>query len=359
MNRLIPAAGDGATIVCSIGDKEKKMTQTTYSPKFRLPFKFGMGGVPLGNEFEYVSDKQALETLEAAWNAGVRLFDVAPWYGLGLAERRFGMFLHNQKREDYFISSKVGKLLKASRNSTSKDIFPYGNSPMDVTFDYSAAAVRRSIEDSLQRLGIDSLDIVYVHDVSPDNQWLQGKWLEHFDIAAKGAFPELEKMKKEGLIRAWGIGTNCPDPILKVLQVAQPDVILMASQYSLIEHRNALSQVFPEVRKHNVSLVMGSNLNAGFLAGSNRYNYGGKPIPPAFIKKRQDLMRVAKAHGVDLRTAALQFASFPDVAAAIIPGARTPQQITEDWESMHVMIPDEFWDDLKTQRLIAENAPVQ
>lgn len=335
------------------------MSTSTYSPRFKLPFRFGLGGVPLGNEFEYVSDKQAYETLEAAWNAGVRLYDVAPWYGLGLAERRFGMFLHNQKREDYYLSSKVGKLLTAAKHSHAKEIFPFGNSPMNVRFDYSADGVRRSIEDSLQRLGVEYLDIVYVHDVAPDNQFLEGRWEEHFDIATKGAFPELERMKREGLIKAWGVGTNCPEPILKVMQVAEPDVILMASQYSLIEHSNALNNIFPEVRKNNVSLVMGSNLNAGFLSGSLRYNYGGHRIPDAYLRKRQDLMLMAVNYGVDLRTAALQFASFPDVAAAIIPGAKNAKQIQEDWDAMRVVIPDSFWEQLKSKKLIAENAPIR
>src|SRR5882672_9859119 len=166
------------------------------------PVKFGLGGVPLGNEFELVSDEDAYKTLKAAWNAGVRYYDVSPWYGLGLAERRFGYFLHNKPREEYIISSKVGKLLKASKKAIKSNLFPLAGSPNIVEFDYSAAGVRRSIEDSLQRLGIDSLDIVFVHDLSPDNKYLDGKWLEHFEVAKHGAFPELTRMREEGLIKA-------------------------------------------------------------------------------------------------------------------------------------------------------------
>src|SRR5438876_2490675 len=147
------------------------------------PVKFGLGGVPLGNEFEVITDEEAYKTLDAAWNAGVRYYDVSPWYGLGLAERRFGQFLHSQNREAYVISSKVGKLLKASKKAKKSNLFPLAGSPNIVEFNYSAAGVRRSIEDSLQRLGIDSLDIVFVHDLSPDNKYLDGKWLEHFEIA--------------------------------------------------------------------------------------------------------------------------------------------------------------------------------
>ena len=183
--------------------------------------------------------------------AGVRYYDVSPWYGLGLAERRYGSFLHNKKRSEYVISSKVGELLKASRTAKNSELFPFSPSPNDVIFDYTSSGVRRSIEDSLQRLGIDSLDIVFVHDISPDNKLLPTSWEEQFDIAAKGAFPELTRMREEGLIKGWGIGVNTPEPIPRVLREADPDVCLMASQYSLIDHKNALNQLFPEVRRKN------------------------------------------------------------------------------------------------------------
>jgi D-threo-aldose 1-dehydrogenase len=169
-----------------------------YKPAFNL----GMGGVPLGNEFEVVTDKDAYATIEAAWNAGVRYYDVAPWYGLGLAERRYGNFLHNQERSEYVLSTKVGKLLKASRTAKNKEYFPFSPSPNDVIYDYTAPGVRRSIEDSLQRLGIDSIDIVFVHDVSPDNKYLPTPWQEQFEIARKGAFPELTRMTDQNDVAA-------------------------------------------------------------------------------------------------------------------------------------------------------------
>ena len=134
-----------------------------YKPEFR----FGLGGVSLGNEFNKHTDKDAEATLDAAWAVGVRYFDVAPWYGFGLSERRFGHFLHNQKREDYLLSSKVGKLFKASKTNKHAEIYPLSDSPNDIVFDYTADGVRRSIEDSLQRLGVDSLDVAFVHDISP------------------------------------------------------------------------------------------------------------------------------------------------------------------------------------------------
>jgi D-threo-aldose 1-dehydrogenase len=327
---------------------------------YKPPFRFGIGGVPLGNEFAVVTDKDAYATIEAAWNAGVRYYDMAPWYGLGLAERRYGNFLHNKNRRDYVVSSKVGKLLKASKTAKNKEYFPFSPSPNDVVYDYTASGVRRSIEDSLQRLGIDSIDIAFVHDLSSDNKYLPTAWQEQFEIARNGAFPELTRMREEGLIKGWGIGVNTPEPIMRLLEVADPDVCLLASQYSLIDHKNALDQVFPAARAKNLSFVIGSSLNAGFISGSPRYNYGKESykIPQAFLEKRKRLREVASNYGVDLRTAALQFSAAPDVAAALVVGASSEQQILADYTSMQTRIPGEFWAELKTQNLIEQNAPV-
>jgi D-threo-aldose 1-dehydrogenase len=327
---------------------------------YKPPFRFGIGGVPLGNEFAVVTDKDAYAAIEAAWNAGVRYYDMAPWYGLGLAERRYGNFLHNKNRSEYVVSSKVGKLLKASKAAKNKEYFPFSPSPNDVVYDYTASGVRRSIEDSLQRLGIDGLDIAFVHDISPDNKYLPTPWQEQFEIARKGAFPELTRMREEGLIRGWGIGVNTPEPIMRLLEVADPDVCLLASQYSLIDHKNALDQVFPAARAKNVTFVIGSSLNAGFISGSPRYNYAKESykIPRAFLEKRKRLREVAGNHGVDLRTAALQFSATPDVAATPVVGASSEQQVLADYTSMQTKIPAQFWAELKAQNLIEQNAPV-
>ena len=327
---------------------------------FRPEFRFGMGGVSLGNEFNKITDSQAEEALEAAWAIGVRYFDVAPWYGLGLAERRFGHFLHNQRRSDYLLSSKVGKLLRASKNNRHSDMFPLSDSPNDLAIDYSADGVRRSIDDSLQRLGVDSLDIAFVHDLSPDFAFFPTPWEDQYEIARRGAFPALSKMREEGIIRAWGVGVNTPYAILQVIEDADPDVCLCARQYSLIDHDNAIGEVFPAVRERNVSLVMGSSLNAGFIAGSPRYNYGASnyKIPIAAIEKRDRLRAVAARHGVDLRTAALQFSAAADVAVALVVGAGNDRQIREDWNSMQTKVPEAFWRDLQAEGLIHPDAAI-
>ncbi len=348
-----PKASNGTT------DRAQSGAKNPGRGRYRPPFKFGLGGVPLGNEFSVVTDEDANAILAAAWSAGVRYYDMAPWYGLGLAERRFGYFLHNKKRSEYVVSSKVGKLLKASKTAHNRDLFPFSPSPNDVVFDYTGPGIRRSIEDSLQRLGIDSLDIVFVHDISSDNTLLPTPWQEQFKIATTGAFPELTRMREEGIIKGWGIGVNTPEPILRVLEVADPDVCLLASQYSLIDHKNALNNIFPVVRQKNASLVIGSALNAGFISGSPRYNYGkdSYKIPAAYIEKRRKLREVAANFGVDLRTVALQFSAAPDVAASLVVGVSTEHQILEDYTSMQTRIPAELWAELKSQKLIEQNAP--
>ena len=157
--------------------------------KYRPPVDFGLGGVPIGNEFAFVTEAQAEQVLEAAWEAGVRYFDTSPWYGLGLCERRFGRFLHDKPRGDYVLSTKVGKLLKASPANEAKKYFPFTTSPNDPVFDYTADGVRRSVEDSLQRMGLDRIDMLFVHDLSPDNILLPADWQALFGWPRKAPFP--------------------------------------------------------------------------------------------------------------------------------------------------------------------------
>jgi D-threo-aldose 1-dehydrogenase len=335
--------------------KESQSTSDIFSGK-----TFGLGGVPFGNEFEYVTDEDAYATIEAAWNSGVRYYDTSPWYGLGLAERRLGSFLHNQTRSEYVLSSKVGKLLTASRKNNAKEYFPFTPSPNNLRYDYTADGVKRSIEDSLQRLGVDALDVVFVHDLSPDNPWLPGPWEEQFEIARKGAFPALSKMRDEGTIQAWGLGVNSPDPILKLMDTADANVCLLARQYSLIDHENALHQVFPKARERGMTFVVGSSLNAGFISGSARFNYGkdNYKIPAEAIEKRERLRAIAARHGADLRTAALKFSAAPDVAVALVVGCADVQQVLADYTSLTTKIPQAFWSDLQTEGLIENDAPI-
>ena len=298
---------------------------------------FGLGGVPFGNEFGYVTDEIAYATIEIRMErrrALLRHFSMVRFGDRRAASGCF--FAQTNARAEYILSSKVGKLLTASRDNNAKEYFPFTPSPNNLRYDYTADGVKRSIEDSLQRLGVDALDVVFVHDLSPDNAWLPGPWEEQFEIARKGAFPALSRLRDEGVIKAWGLGVNSPEPILKLLEVADADVCLLARQYSLIDHENALHQVFPKARECGMAFVVGSSLNAGFISGSSRFNYGKEnyKIPPEAIEKRARLRAVAARHGVDLRTAALQFSFAPDVAVALVAGCANPQQVLADYTSL-------------------------
>ncbi len=314
---------------------------------------FGLGGVAIGNAFEPSPDAQALAALDAAWEAGVRYYDTAPFYGFGLSERRFGLGLDQRPKDEYIISTKVGRLLVPDENP---DPSLWHEVPkMSPKFDYTGGGARRSVEDSLQRLGIPSIDIVFIHDLSPDH--LGGEWLEQFEIAKHGAMVELTKMRDEGLIKGWGLGVNRAEPILRTMEVADADVFLFATQYSIVQHEDALERVLPKIEEAGLSLVLGAPLNSGFLAGRERYNYSPK-IPEGMHGKRERISKVAEEHGTDLRTAALQFCAAPSMVSVVIPGARSPEQVKENAASMEAEIPAEFWETLKKENLIAKNAPV-
>jgi D-threo-aldose 1-dehydrogenase len=354
---LVRAASNGAA---PEGASPAAMTQTaqTGGGRYRPPYRVGLGGAPLGNSSAIAIDNtEAHAIVENAWNSGVRYFDTSPFYGFGLSEHRFGHFLSEKKRDEYVLSTKVGRVFKATaapRKSAWANPLSF-----DYVYDYSASGVRRSIEDSLQRLGLPSIDIAFIHDLSPDNGDMGEKWTEHMDQAAKGAMPELVKMREEGLIKAWGFGVNTLPPILRALELGDPDIFLSACNYTLIDHEQALSSVFPACEKRGVSIVVGSPLNNGFLAGRDRFNYAGDRKPkPHHIEKRNRLSAIAQAHGVDLRTAALQFSAAPSVVSAVIPGSRRASQPSENVASMSVKIPSGFWAELKQENLIAAAAPV-
>lgn len=324
-----------------------------YRPQTRL----GLGGVAIGNGFAAATDAQSEASLAAAYAAGVRYFDTSPWYGLGLSERRYGHHLHNHPAREYTLSTKVGRLLTATAGEL-QDVMWKDPSPFHYRYDYSADGTRRSVEDSLNRLGVSQLDVVFIHDLSPDNEKDLGmSWEQRFAEAAKGAMPALTRMREEGLIKAWGFGVNRPEPALRAVAEADPDIFLLACQYSLLDHEQALHDTFPRIAARGASVVVGSPLLAGYLAGRDRYLYDGK-VPSWAPEKRAKVQVLCERHGVDLRTAALQFADAPEVVSAVIPGARTPEQVLANVASMSVAIPAAFWAELKQEKLIASDAPV-
>ncbi len=324
-----------------------------YQPLTRL----GLGGAPLGGSLAPTSTAAADATMAAAWAAGVRTFDTSPWYGLGLSERRMGHELHQHPADAYTLSSKVGRLLTATAGPLQKTSW-HDPAPFRYRYDYSADGARRSVEDSLNRLGVAQLDVVYIHDLSPDNEKDLGMpWEQRFAEALRGAMPELTKMREEGLIKAWGFGVNRPQPALRAVAEADPDIMLLACQYSLLDHETTLHDTFPKLAEKDVSVMVGSPLLAGYLTGRERYLYGS-PIPEWAPDRRAKIAAVCDRHSIDIRTAALQFADAPEVVSSIIPGARTPEQVRANVESMSIAIPADFWAELKQEKLIASDAPV-
>ena len=325
-----------------------------YRPRFRV----GIGGTQSGNCFAPSTDLETEAKYEAAWARGLRYYDTSPYYGNGLSERRLGRFLHNQARNEYVLSTKVGRLFQATTKALPEDPFFKNPAPFSFVFDYSAAGARRSVEDSLNRLGVSRIDIVYIHDISPDNKDLPRPWQEVFDEAAKGCMVELSKMRDEGMIGGWGFGINRPDAAIRAAErdVPTPDVCLLACQYSIADHADALARTFPALARKGISVVVGTPLNAGFLTGRQRFNFEPS-IPPAMLAKRRQLTSVCDRHGIDLRTASLQFAAAPDIVAAIVPGSRSAEQARANLASMSVAIPSQFWVDLRRENLIAHDAP--
>lgn len=320
---------------------------------YRPPYRFGLGGVAIGTAFAPLTGQQSDEVMGAAWNAGTRYFDTSPWYGLGLSERRMAHFLADQNRNDYVISTKVGRLLTPTDEVP--DTMWQAPSPFDFHIDYTADGTRRSIEESLQRMGLSRIDIVFIHDLSPD--YFGEKWTEHFETATKGAIPALTKLRDEGTIRAWGFGVNRVEPCLRALEVGDPDIFLLATQYSIVDHQTPLKELFPKCEERDVSIVVGAPYNSGYLAGKDRFNY--KPGVPEAIRKKGDRIReIAHEHGTDLRTAALQFCNAPNVVSSVIPGASSGRQVIENALSMAMKIPPEFWQALRKENLISQDAPI-
>ncbi|MBJ9590615.1 aldo/keto reductase [Burkholderia seminalis] len=322
----------------------------------------GFGTAPLGNMFHNIPDAEAAATVEAAWQHGIRYFDSAPFYGAGLAEIRLGDALANHARDEYVLSTKVGRvILDEIEDVSARDLgekgglFEHGR-PNRIVNDYTADATLRSIEDSLKRLRTDRLDIVWVHDIAQD--FHGDEWLAQFEVARKGAFRVLSKLREEGVIDAWGLGVNRVEPIELVLDLAepQPDGMLLAGRYTLLDHERALQRVMPAAAAQNVGIVVGGPYSSGVLAGGTHFEY--QKASPAILAKVERIKAIAARHDVPIKAAALQFSMSHPATVAVIPGASRPERIAEDQAALNVPIPADFWRDMREQGLIAANAPL-
>jgi D-threo-aldose 1-dehydrogenase len=322
--------------------------------RYRPITRLGLGGTGLGDMYHATSDAAAMATVDAAWDAGIRYFDTAPHYGAGLSEHRFGQALRRRPRADYTLSTKVGRLLVPHHPGEIQSPF-VGALPFRRVLDFTADGVRRSVEDSLQRLALGHADIVYVHDLSPD---LLGNAFEHhYRIAAGpgGAFEGMVRLREEGTIKAWGLGVNTVEPCLRALRQSDPDIFLLAGRYTLME-TTPLAEFFPLCARRGAHVVLGGPFNSGFLAGGTHYDY--RPGTPEQHARRERLREVAARHHVDLAAAALQFGLAHPVVAATIPGASSPEHLRRNAALMDIAIPAAFWEELRAEGLVPPEAPL-
>ncbi|MFF3405068.1 aldo/keto reductase [Streptomyces sp. NPDC002742] len=332
------------------------------SIKSLLPGTLGFGTAPLGNMFRAIPDEEAAATVEAAWNQGIRYFDTAPFYGAGLSEIRLGDVLARHPREEFVLSTKVGRVvLDEIEDPTARDLgekgglFEHGR-PNRMVNDYTADATLRSIEDSLERLRTDRLDIVWVHDVAQD--FYGDEWLASFESARTGAFRVLQRLREEGVIKAWGLGVNRVEPLELTLDLDEPkpDAFLLAGRYTLLDHDRALQRLLPAAAAQDVDIVVGGPYSSGILAGGTHFEY--QKAPAHIVDRVERIKAVAQRHGVGIKSAALQFSLAHPATAAAIPGATRPSRIAEDVTALGERIPAAFWTDLRDERLIARDAPV-
>lgn len=320
----------------------------------------GLGGAPLGNLYTPISEDVADATMAAAWAAGIRIFDNAPFYGLGLSEERFGRTLPKHPRASYVLSTKIGRVL---RDCPPEEIPQTGfaeTPSRTFDFDYSYDGVMRSLEDSLKRLKQDRIDILLVHDVDAfihgSREASNKRVRELFD---EGGFRALEELRATGAVKAIGAGLNEWQVCETLLGLGDFDCFLLAGRYTLLE-QEALDSFLPLCEKRNVGIILGGPFNSGILATGPiegaRYNYA--PASPDILERVHRIEAVCHAHEVKLIEAALQFVLGHPAVKTVIPGANASDQVTANLRLLDANIPAALWSDLKTEKLLRTDAPV-
>jgi len=307
----------------------------------------GYGAANVGNLFRALSDDEAWAVLEAAWDAGIRYFDTAPHYGLGLSERRLGAFLQTKPRDEFFLSTKAGRLLRpnpehqAGGLDTDNDFFV----PDDVRreWDFAEAGIRASIAESQERLGLDRIDLLYLHD--PERHDLE--------LAIAEAFPALEAVREEGLVGAIGIGAMTADALARSVREADLDLIMVAGRYTLLE-QPAAADVLPACAERGTGVVAASVFNSGLLAQTEptrdgRYEYG--QLPDQLWDRLVRITAICRDHGVPLPAAAIQFPLQAAVVRSVVVGGSRPAQLRQNAEYAALDIPAELWRNLAEEGL--------
>jgi len=295
-----------------------------------------------------VGDDEAEATVAAAWEAGIRSFDTAPHYGLGLSERRLGAALRGRPREQFTLSTKVGRLLEPVPGGSGDDLANGFAVPATQrrVWDFSADGVRRSLEASLTRLGLDRVDTVYLHD--PD---------DHAEQAFGQAYPALEQLRAEGVVGAIGVGMNQTAMLARFVRETDVDVVLLAGRYTLLDQQG-LVELLPEAARRGVSVVAGGVFNSGLLADPRpdaTFDYAA--APPELLERALRIAAVCGQHGLPVRAAAARFPLGHPAVAAVLLGLRSPYEVRDAVEQYHRRIPDALWDDLRKAGLLGADTP--
>ena len=321
--------------------------------------RLGFGGASIGGLFSDVRDEDAIAAVRHAWDLGVRSFDTAPLYGYGASERRVGAALRDRPRDAFVLSTKVGRLVRDEATippdadldrqalDGRDDAFYVRHEPVRLVFDYSADGVRRSLEESLERLGLDRIDIAFIHD--PDDHW---------PAAIDEAWPALERLRSEGVIRAVGAGMNQAPMLARFARETDMDVLLVANRYTLLD-QGALDELLPACVERGIAVLVGGVMNSGVLADprpGSRFDYA--PAPPEILERARRLGEVCARHEVPLRAAAMQFPLAHPAVVSLIAGVRTPAHLDEYPAMLAHQIPPDLWAELRAEGLLAADAPV-
>ncbi|GHE78640.1 oxidoreductase aryl-alcohol dehydrogenase like protein [Amycolatopsis deserti] len=310
-----------------------------------VPGPFALGAANLGNLYVPMSDEQAHAVLEAAWDCGIRYFDTAPHYGLGLSERRLGAFLAGKPRAEFVVSTKAGRLLVPDPDGADRlDEANQFAVPADHrrVWDFSADGVRRSLDESLTRLGLDSVDVVYLHDP------------EEYDLgpALASGLPALARLRDEGVVRAIGVGSKSVAALTAAARFGIADLLMVAGRFTLLD-QSALDEVLPECRTRSIGVAAASVFNSGLLATpepAGRYEYAA--APPDVLVTAREIAAVCAEFGVDLPTAALHFPLRDPAVRAVVAGAATPEEVRQNAGRLAATVPDEVWTTLRDKGLI-------
>lgn len=320
--------------------------------------EFGLGTAPLGDLFTALTEEEAQAVLRAAWDSGVRYYDTAPFYGHTKSEHRTGWFLRQQERGDFVLSTKVGRIFKAVSPERFSPEFWSAPMPFDLHFDYSYDGVMRSWEDSLQRMGLERVDMLLIHDL--DIWFNQTEQRVHYWLGQlyTSGWRALAELKASGRIGAIGAGINENGMIRRFLETVPLDFFIVALPYTLLD-QDVLDDEFPLCGKHGAGVVIGAPFASGILATGpvEGANYKYAAATPEILEKTRAIESVCGSHGVPLRAAALQFPLANPLVAAIIPGAIRPEHVTSNVADYRRDIPAEMWAELKSSGLIREDAP--